>query len=56
MILAGIRQRPALLNLWVLIEPRVESDFPCAALRDIFSQAVALLLKYKTAQRENSLI
>lgn len=54
MILTGIRLRSALLNLWVLIEPRVESDFPSAAQRDIFSQTVALLLKYtKTAQKVN---
>lgn len=54
MILAGISLRSALLNLWVLIEPHVESDFPSAALRDIFSQIVALLLKYtETSQRVN---
>lgn len=48
MILAGISLRSALLNLWVLIEPRVESDFPSAAAarRDIFSQTVTLLLKF----------
>lgn len=44
LILAGIKLRSALLSLWVLIEPRVESDFPSAAWRDIFSQTVALLL------------
>lgn len=48
MILAGISLRSAPLNLWVLIEPRVESDFASAAAarRDIFSQTVALLLKF----------
>lgn len=46
MILTGITLRSALPNLWVLIEPRVESDFSSAAWRDIFSQTVALLLKY----------
>lgn len=54
MILTGIRLRSALLNLWVLIEPCVESNFPSAAQRDIFRQTVALLLKYtKTAQKVN---
>lgn len=31
MILTGIGLRSALLNLWVLTQPRVESEFPSAA-------------------------
>lgn len=45
MILTGINLSSALLNLLVLIDPRVESNFPYAAKRDIFSKTVALLLK-----------
>lgn len=56
MILTGIKLRAAMLNLWILIEPHTESDFPSAALRDIFSQTGPLLLKYtKTAQEVNLL-
>lgn len=50
MILAGIRLRSALLDLWVLMEPCVESDFPSAACGGIFSQTVELLLKYTPAE------
>lgn len=52
MILTGIRLRAALLNLWILIESRAESDFPSAAQRDIFSQTGPLLLKYTKAAQE----
>lgn len=54
--LAGISLRSAPFSLWVLIEPRVESDFPSASLlRDIFSETVraTLLLKCtETSQKE----
>lgn len=59
MILAGIRPRSALLKLWVLIEPRVELDFPSAAQGDIFSQTVALVLRVlysKTTQKVHFLL
>lgn len=41
----GIKLRSVLLNLWFLIGPHVESGFPSAAPKDIFSQTLVHLLK-----------